>query len=586
MKHKLFLVMGVMLLICAIIITGCVTARSVAEQPDNSMYYELLGYDMDVVDKDPQQFSGKYADFLLSYKTALSGDFDKAIEMMRDLLAKDPDSVYLKNELGALYLQKGDYERALAVLQEAAAHTPVDPETLFLLGPAYHGLNRISDAIAIYERLIVMPEGKSNPEVFFILAKLYLDSGKELEAKQRIMEGAKAFPDNFGFAFVLAEIYMQTKDYPRAEEAYKKTLRLEPYFFEARFALANLYRETKRLNEAINAYSDILAYEPENIPAMLGIALAYRDAKRPVAAHDVMGTLAVRALSDSLVMSDIYGIYMDKGNYADALYLLEGILNVNPSNMDLRYMAAMCEQNTGNLEAAVKHYALIESDSKYYANAAIQRALLLNQLGRAKETALVLKQAIKDLPKNDELYYIAGLFAFEQKQYPQAVTYLEKAIELSPKNIQYLLQLGMFLEKVGRQDDAIAYMRKVLETDPANAPALNYIGYTYADQGRNLDEAEALILKALSVSPGDGYIVDSLGWVYYKKGEYELALQHLNQAREMQPNDPVISEHLGDVYVKLNQPEKAAVYYKQALELDESKERYDIVMQKLNAIKP
>lgn len=574
-------------MICAAFVCSCVASpQTVTAEHDNAAYYELLGFDVEMINKTPRELSGKYADFLYSYKSALSGNFDDAITNMQNLLAKEPNSIYLKNELGALYLQKGEYEKAVEILQEAAEHKPVDPETLFLLGPAYHGLNRTQDAISIYEKLIITPEGRKNPEVFFILSKLYLDSGNPAEAKERILQGTKAFPDNFGFSFILAEIYVQTKEYGKAEEAYKKTLRLEPYFFEARFALANLYREMKRMNDVITVYSDILAFDPENVPAMLGIALAYRDAKRDSAAHEVMGTLAVRSLSDTLVMSDIYGIYIDKGNYADALYLLEGILAVALHSTDLRYMAAICEQNHGNTDSALKHYALIDKDSRYYSNAAVQRALLLNQTGRAADAMPILQQAIEDVPDNDELYYIAGLFSYEQKAYPEAVAYLEKAVELSPENVQYLIQLGMFLEKTGHQDKAIEYMRRVLSHDPKSAPALNYIGYTYADQGRNLNEAEKLILQAMEISPGDGYIVDSLGWVYYKQGKYSLALEYLLKAQEMQPSDPVISEHLGDTYVKLNQTEKAALYYENALKLDADKERYDLVLKKLKEIKP
>lgn len=587
MKFRLNTTVGGFFMICAAFICSCVAApQKVTAEPDNAAYYELLGYDVEIVNETPRKLSGKYADFLYSYKSALSGNFDDAITDMQTLIGKDPDSIYLKNELGALYLQKGEYAKALAVLQSAAEHDPVDLETLFLLGSAYHGLNRIGEAINIYEKLITTPEGRNNQEVFFILAKLYLDSGNVADAKKCILQGAKAFPNNFGFYFILAEIYMQTKEYSKAEEAYKKTLRIEPYFFEARFALTNLYRETNRPNDVIAAYSDILAFDPENIPAMLGLTLAYRDANRHSAAHEIIGTLAVRSLSDTLVMSDIYGIYIDKGNYTDALYLLEGILSVVPHSTDLRYMAAICEQNQGNLEAALKHYALIDKYSRHYSSAVVQRALLLNQLGQTAEAMPVLLQAIDDMPDNDELYYITGLFFYEQKAYPEAVAFVENAVELSPDNIQYLISLGMFLEKIGAQDKAIEYMRHVLTLDPRSAPALNYIGYIYAEQGHNLDEAEKLILQAMEISPGDGYIVDSLGWVYYKQGKYSLALEYLLKAQAMQPSDPIISEHLADTYLKLNQREKAALFYEKALILDTEKERYDLVLKKLEAIKP
>ncbi|MCK7515930.1 MAG: tetratricopeptide repeat protein [Desulfobacterales bacterium] len=95
-------------------------------------------------------------------------------------------------------------------------------------------------------------------------------------------------------------------------------------------------------------------------------------------------------------------------------------------------------------------------------------------------------------------------------------------------------------------------MRKVIELDPKNANALNYLGYTYADLGQNLDEAERLVLEALKHKPNDGYITDSLGWVYYKKGDYEKALQHLKKAAELVPRTPSSWSTSGDAYLKLN----------------------------------
>jgi tetratricopeptide (TPR) repeat protein len=105
-----------------------------------------------------------------------------------------------------------------------------------------------------------------------------------------------------------------------------------------------------------------------------------------------------------------------------------------------------------------------------------------------------------------------------------------------------------------------------VKLEPDNANALNYLGYTFADMGVNLDEAEQLIRKALEHKPGDGYITDSLAWVYYKRGAYEKALQLLEKAIEVVPDDPIIREHLGDVYDKLGMTEKALDSYRQSIE--------------------
>jgi Flp pilus assembly protein TadD len=111
-------------------------------------------------------------------------------------------------------------------------------------------------------------------------------------------------------------------------------------------------------------------------------------------------------------------------------------------------------------------------------------------------------------------------------------------------------------------------MKLVIEKDPDHAEALNYLGYTYADRNMNLDEALELIERALEIKPESGYIVDSLGWVYYQRGEYRKAIRELERAVTLTPDDPVINEHLGDGYLKLDQKTKALDSYKRALELD------------------
>jgi tetratricopeptide (TPR) repeat protein len=116
-------------------------------------------------------------------------------------------------------------------------------------------------------------------------------------------------------------------------------------------------------------------------------------------------------------------------------------------------------------------------------------------------------------------------------------------------------------------------MRQVLKIDPDNVDALNYIGYTYAEQGVRLDEALFLIQKALKLKPNSGYIIDSLGWVYFQKGQYEKAVATLLKAATLTGKDPTIQEHLGDAYHKLKEYKKALQYYKKALSLEHPEEK-------------
>ena len=112
--------------------------------------------------------------------------------------------------------------------------------------------------------------------------------------------------------------------------------------------------------------------------------------------------------------------------------------------------------------------------------------------------------------------------------------------------------------------------------------AYNYLGYTFAEQGKNLDEAIELIKHALELDPDNGAYVDSLGWAYYKKGMYDKALRKLERATKLVSEDHIIRDHLGDVYYKLNMNDKALVQWEKALELDPKQE---MIREKIKRLK-
>jgi len=107
------------------------------------------------------------------------------------------------------------------------------------------------------------------------------------------------------------------------------------------------------------------------------------------------------------------------------------------------------------------------------------------------------------------------------------------------------------LEREGRWDEAEADLRKALELSPDQPSVLNYLGYSWADQGLNLEKSKKMIERAVRLRPQDGYITDSLGWVLYRVGEYEAAVPHLERAVELLPYDPTVNDHLGDAYWKV-----------------------------------
>ena len=164
---------------------------------------------------------------------------------------------------------------------------------------------------------------------------------------------------------------------------------------------------------------------------------------------------------------------------------------------------------------------------------------------------------------------------------------MQKGLEDSPENTSLLFRLGAIQDKTGSKEESLNTMKKIIEIDPEDASALNYLGYSYADQGILLDKALMLIEKANKIKPDDGYITDSLGWVYYKMGNYEKAVKILEKAAELTSFETIISDHLGDAYLKADQFNKALDTYQKALSnaTDKDKKKVLELKEKIDSIK-
>jgi len=169
--------------------------------------------------------------------------------------------------------------------------------------------------------------------------------------------------------------------------------------------------------------------------------------------------------------------------------------------------------------------------------------------------------------KAPNLYaYLAALYQ-EKKRYPEAEDILKEGLKDFPQSAELHYGLGEVYSKMEHFEESIKQMRHVLGIDPEHAEALNFIGYSYADQGIHLAEAERLIHKALTLKPDNGYILDSMGWVYFKQNKMEQAIHYLKEAGKRIPEDPTIAEHLGDAFKKAGRIQEAMEAYKQALKL-------------------
>jgi len=197
-----------------------------------------------------------------------------------------------------------------------------------------------------------------------------------------------------------------------------------------------------------------------------------------------------------------------------------------------------------------------------------------------------LQKLIANPESRSPLFYALLSSAYqEQKKQREALALLEKAIIIYHKNTQLLFEYGLLLERNGMYRQAIINMEKVIELQPEHAEALNFIGYTWADSNIHLDRALEYIKRAVELKPDNGYITDSLGWVYFRLGEFEKAEIELKHAIDLEAEDPHIYDHLGDVYLALKKKIKALQAYEKAYKMFKDEEKQAKVKNKIDAIK-
>lgn len=235
-----------------------------------------------------------------------------------------------------------------------------------------------------------------------------------------------------------------------------------------------------------------------------------------------------------------------------------------------------------NPDKAMTYLEAIPAGHQHYERSLIFRIHLLyqkNDRATAKELCL---SAMTLFPKQPEFRIIMAEIHEFEKEYQQALDVLLKATGVWPDNTTILYRLGLIYDRMDHRDQAMIMMEKVISKDPEYADALNYLGYTLVELGRNLERAEVLIESALKVKPDNGYFVDSLAWVYFKQGKNKRAWQEIKRAVQLVDSDPVIWEHYGDIARAMGFITEARRGYAKALDLEG--ENAEEVRAKMNAL--
>ena len=255
-----------------------------------------------------------------------------------------------------------------------------------------------------------------------------------------------------------------------------------------------------------------------------------------------------------------------------ALIYLQLALYLEPSHPMALLSLGDLYEDLKKPDLAIKAYERIPASSPLARNAQIQMAVDLDALDRTDEAKRLLEGVIAEHPKDTEAIIELGNVQRARKDFADCADTYGKAIDTVPNpeksNWVMFYFRGICYERSHQWPAAEADMKKALTLYPDQPLVLNYLGYSWVDQGVHMDEGMDMIRRAVEQRPDDGYIVDSLGWANYRTGNYDEAVKNLERAVELKPEDPTINDHLGDAYWRVGRTLEAHFQWSHAKDLN------------------
>ncbi len=544
--------------------------------------------------------SDSYLATIEANRALLFHRYGDAIRWFEAAALADPKSPYLQTTLAKVYLDLGQPERALEHVQTALAldahyaeaqflqarifattdparaaqsyeailaANPQDPGALFQLALLRVRQNRLQDAATLLERLVAV-----DPQSFqarSTLAQMLATLGKYEEAEAQFLAALELQPESERALVELAVLYERWGKSEQAAATYSKVLAINPDNHQVRRRLSRLLIQQSRLGDAINELEELKKRDPEPGEARLGLGLIFLEQERVDEAITEL-SLLLEERPEMLKVAYYLGLALAKKGEVDRA--LDAFAKVGPDlpeYVDSRLrMAVLLVEEHNDPAAAIR----ILEEALEHANAANDAADTPAAAEPGGPPAESPSDAAHDTPDPKVRLYRVLAYAQEKAAQPlHAIQSLEAARALAPDDTNVRFDLGVLYDKQGRSAEAEREMQAVIERNPRDARALNYLGYTWADKGLRLDEAEALIRRALEIEPDDGYYIDSLGWTQFRRGDFEGAVTTLERAVELVPEDAVITEHLGDAYRAAGKKARAIEVYRRVLEIDSSK---------------
>ncbi len=531
-----------------------------------------------------------------------------------------PPSAYEHYIRGRIAAERGDHELALIELRMASASADRPLELRVAIGEALMAAGRADEARR--EAEILCRDSPRAAVAWRLLGRANVALGNPRGAVLPFERAADLDPDDENVWLMLGAIRRQLGDEPRATEAYRQLVARVPASAEGRFRLGRSLAAAGDTDDARVELERAIELDPDHIDARVVLADLDRRDGRP---RDAVATLRAafeRSGADASVGERLFQVLLEGGDQSGAGELLRKIdtegrspsvrlrlgllfLQLRMSGDALRIARSLLDRDSGEhaariLEAralaqsgrradAIALLATVPVASHVYVEARVFAAELHGREGTPHEGLVVLEPALAEFPDDTALLAAAAALEEQLGSVAKARALLDAALERAPGDEALIYARATLEDRARKPELAVTIMKRLLDRDADNVTALNFIGYSYADRGVELEAAERLLGRAAELRPDDAFILDSLGWLWLRRGELDRAGTFLERAGRLAPFEPEILLHLGELHLRRGEDARARDLFRSALGLDPAgrvRERLEERVRTLEAKRP
>ena len=563
--------------VAALLVSGIVAASAIGATsvPADALDKTTVEETPFVFDTYPTSLSGNY---LAARHASAERDIEKAVAYYRDALATDPENPQLRERTFSLLMANGDIDESIDLARQIVETDKKNRFAQLVLGVKALRDRTFEKAQSHFQSASEGPLAELTTDL--MVAWALQGAGKTDEAV-RWLDNLKHPSGNDVFRAFHAGLI--------ADLAGRKALAVE--------RLGQAYAKDSNALRIVDAYARALARNGEKAKA-IGILDTYIIKNGP---HPLLEQTRERIETDAALGPLVSSVQAGGG---EVLYWLgsaigrDGFIELSAIYLQLaRYLdpdAGLVTLALANIFERLKRYDRaidlfkeVSEDSPLKRDAEIQIGQNYNILDNLEEARKHLAAEVERNPDDQEAVRALGNVLRGHKLFSEAAEVYSRGIEhlkdsSSRRNWRIYYYRGICYERTKRWPEAEADFKKALELSPDEPDVLNYLGYSWVDMKMNYDTALDMIRKAVELRPRDGYIIDSLGWAYYRLGRYEEAVRELERAVELKPSDPIINDHLGDAYWQVGRRLEARFQWSHARDLDPEPEELAKIEKKLS----